>query len=412
MQFREWLSKDELTLFFDKIKSHVIRFIHVEEDNISLSFPKSYEILLQPSFQQPMALAAGTIPLGTSITEATARNKIDRGMSKLSGTWFPQSLSNPNKFKTKFSQNTRNIAKNMGMLFETEVFLYFVAKRFIIRGDKTLQWAESNKQIQLTEISRKTGQEFTSDVSNFVKFHAEDLGGTILIKAKSLIHKCKIDTVEFAGGNLRNMVNYRHTADIVIGCSSCDTCTKSSHSQINYSLKLASESLVRMADMSCQQVYRMLGGENIERFQNNFSQFLPEDIQERVQFVLDELEPLVKKIVKEKPLEKLNYIVNKLISGTKPDNRGIGDVLPAVKNWVLNKATPSFSAGFKQFFDTNESDKEAKAYLKSDSKASYRRTGSRLSMYISNPSTNNMFKIEIQVENTDNNVVFKINNMV
>jgi hypothetical protein len=416
MQFKEWSSSSQSKTndFLKKVVELVLESMRVKENEIIFSFPNyttvasAYDTELEPAAEEPQAmrLAASVKPEPT-LQENWGAHPLGKGhyaWEKLAAAGSPAALAmTPTQvynFKRRFSAHLSSVAKEMGLIFELEIYANLL-KNGIYSSDMSTSDAINKINAYYAGITAKTDSSFTDNVRILIEHHADEVGNTVLAKAKSIL-KCEKLLVKFIGGNQLQMdkTGSRVTSDMSITCGS---------ESLGFSTKLTSESMVRVGDFWIKPMYVLLGGKSIVGFGKKLESLLKDEPSVRV-FVVEVLETLLNKLSNNPP--KLNFVINKILLGSDIEEDGkekISNVIPTVRNYLAGRGGAEFSDKLKQDFvvDPNH---ELKLRIKPNSTVKVKKTAIAVSLNISNPSgtsTGTIIKFEVEADR----VVVKMNNL-
>ena len=234
-------------------------------------------------------------------------------------------------------------------------------------------------------ISTKTDPDFTKQIEVLIQHHSNIVADSIIRKSKEML-SCKNFNLSFEGGtgagarfagNQVDQRGYRKTSDLTISCNK---------GYVGFSTKFTSESDIRVADLWIKSAYVLLGGKDVLGFSSKLKTLKDEPSIRK--FVVDVLEILLNKLAKQPT--RLNFIINRLLSGTEKDEEGgekISNVFPAMRNYLQNKGEADFSDRLKNDFivDPNA---ELKLRIKPKADIQVRKTAVAASIHIISPGGN------------------------
>jgi len=408
MGFRTFLNEEAsleqlMWPWITKVKSYVMNGLRADQSTLSLSFPKNYSILFS-DLNSNSDVATTSMRLVAHVVYEGVANEHPYGKGGLAvkslGSGFSDTLNARQSvnFQRSFSSSIKNIASEMGEIFELELFLFFVEKGLNAEGF-TRSDAINKIQELMTNITRKTTSSvLQNNINQFISKHADSMGESIFQKTTSLL-KCKADTVKFTGGSGASGFSntYRKTADLVLSCSTAD-----GRSELGWSSKFTSETMITIGRFFTSQIYKMLGGKDKE-----FEDIIKTSDQEYVRnYTLTTIESLLRDMSQ----DEIESLINKTMFGSTADKSGVGDTLLAFRNYVRNKGDADWSGGLKLDFNM-ASRKGKKLSLKTDSKIQINRTKLYVSLNIKVPD-GSWNGTTIKFEPTkDNSVNIKMNNL-
>jgi len=268
--FKTWLEAAErnpLDDFYGKIKRHVMASMRPKGGRVGFSFPDNYQSLVtfaEPETislkfpQRPVALAAGTFP--EPVMEQTHAFKKGRGaqaaMKQIvmaDPAWMDWDLFQQ-VVGTKFGE----IAGPLGLIFEVDIFLYFLENMNLRDADEqesvsSINFFRRKKESHIPDVQKALKDPTHLRIALFTsQTHAEDLANDMYSKSASIL-KCQPAEVSFAGGTRRTTggVQREDPADIYLLCG---------QGHLGWSVKFAGQTEVAITDTGPLGAYKMLGG--------------------------------------------------------------------------------------------------------------------------------------------------------
>lgn len=285
MDFKGWLitENENVEQFLNWFGQQVLASTQPGQGFVSIKFPDPNSFFLNarqaPQASQaptaaPMPLAASTRLPGPLLREGLNQDD-PHGKGGLAYTatkhmlpkWSPQQVLN---FKVGLRDNIAKIGRDLGYLFELEIFQYLVQRKKLQpfgENEFTTYGLEDSKQAKsgvLANIARFNGPQLTKQYVQFVQAHAWGVAEQIYQKTVQILEKCRVDYVEFLGSHHGGDVSMgrRDPADIKIGCSEVTRGRKA----IGYSAKFTSESKVHITSQRAESLYELMGGKNSAAF--------------------------------------------------------------------------------------------------------------------------------------------------
>lgn len=413
MDFREWITDIEKELWpvLQRIKLQVLQSVQVENGRVRFSIPP-----LEHFFQQkPLSLAAHTIHQGDIIDEGYKQQhpygKAGLAFKAIDQSRFAQEMTpkQATDFQKGFSSNINRLSKDMGLLFELQIFIYLIDVKRLKPGAKykateNAAWAHEQIQNIVLEIQKKsTSKTVSQKVVQFVAHHAEDMAESIYQTATKLLRGCTVDFVEFAGGQ-HTTTYHRKTADLYLGCSK----SMQNGDKVGFSTKFASETLMVVGEMRVKSAYQFLGGTKANTFEKQLQNI--EDAEEYRQFLLDTIEDLAHKLTENPRI--FSRAINELLFGVEVNDSGrtgIANTIPAFRNYVRNKGKAEFSPALKSDFNINPSATQ-KLSLKPNSEINISRTKAYITINIKSQGGTRT-GTTIRIEPSADGIIFKMNNV-
>lgn len=400
-EFKIWLENSVLDThyvisFLDKIKHSVLNSIKIKDGLASFNFP-SFE-------SQSLSLVAHNKQKGNILSEGYGQQapygKGTLAFKAVQGQVFPD--LNPQQaiaFQKRMQQSPKIIGKEMGLIFELEVYLYLVEVYNIQpRGERGPGWVKTQNIIQYETMKKKTSKTFSDQIMMLIKYHAKELAVSMLKLTQQMLKDCEINFIIFSGGEFfKQHTIHRQTADIIMGCS---------EKSVGHSLKFTSETMPEIAHLWYKQSYVIFGGKKIVTFAKELEEY-EEGSKEQSEFVLDKLEELIRKLVKE-PV-KFNYTINKLLSGVEEETGDVSNTIPAFKNYIRGKGGAGFAPSIRKNFRISYQDGN-KILVKPNSEIGVRRTKSYINIYITASDSNT--PTIIKVESKSGTIIVKMNGLI
>jgi hypothetical protein len=321
MNFKSWfveLSDPYLTQFVQDIKNRILKSIQIGDGFISVRFP----------VDTAMRLVAHTVYEG--IGQEDPYGKGGLAYKAVAGDLPNWDQKNVDQFKSGMQKNIQVIAKEMGLLFELDIFVYLTDyKQLTSVGNKDSFWAYSQKDSIVKSIESKVGKLLARQIIVFLEIHAKDTAEKIYAVSKQKL-PCEPEEVEFRGGQT---AMHADPSDLKIGCKG---------KLLGYSLKFTSETKIHVASISHEQVYSLLGGENPEGFNKEVERLSP-GFKSLKAFVIEELGSLTKNFDPDKFTNLLNYLIS-----------GQSKTIPAISHYIRRKGNVGFSASLLKDFSVSK----------------------------------------------------------
>ncbi|MBT6228240.1 MAG: hypothetical protein HOI47_16465 [Candidatus Scalindua sp.] len=383
VEFKIWLENNDVVSFLDGIKRSVLNSIKMEDGKVSFNFPSSES--------QPIALAANHKPKGNILYEGYGQQgKYGKGtlaFKAVQGQVFPDlDAQQADMFQKRMQQSPKVVGKEMGLLFELEVYLYLVEiSNLQPRGERGPGWVRTQNAVQYETIKKKTSKTLADQLVMLIRHHAKELATSMLKRTQQMLKDCEVNYIVFSGGEFfKTYGTHRQTADMILGCSK---------KSVGHSLKFTSETMPTIAHLWNKQSYIMFGGKKIVTFSDKLKEY-EEGSKEESKFVLDSLEGLIKKLV-DKPV-KLNYVINKLLLGAEETGE-ISNTVPAFRNYIRGKGEAGFAPAIRKNFRISYQDGN-KILIKPNSEIGVRRTKSYINIYITAPDSNTPTIIKVEAK--------------
>lgn len=284
MDFKGWLltEGDDAVLqgFLTWIGQQMLSGIQPGQGEVVVRFPRNYSQYFassrsqapQPQQTTPMALAAHYRPLGLILGESLADEDPHgkgglayRATAHMLPKWNNQQVLD---FKVGLRDNIVRIGKELGLLFEIEIFQYLVKKKKLRPGGEnefttySAEDSQTSKSNILATIAKSVGPSLTKQFVQFVQAHAWTVAEQIFQRTVQILNKCRVDYVEFVGGDGSDFQGRGDPADLRLGCSSA----KKGRASIGYSTKFTSESKVHVTSQRAESLYGLMSGPNPEEF--------------------------------------------------------------------------------------------------------------------------------------------------
>lgn len=353
--FSEWFAgSEELEVFVTNIRNGVLRSIRPGNGYISVSFPKpGGQVGLAPQLR----LAAGVVHTGPLMAEITEKGwKGKTATAALGPALAHWTTGQRGSFEKGMDAGKHSlpslVGKEMGFLFEIEVFIHLLRSYGLKPlGAKDLAYAMGEKTRLEQEIARKLrNQQLAALACEFIEVHAgsgeNGMAGLIYKKSLELIRDCKVDTVEFTGGDV---TAYRarlksDTADLRVGCG---TAMAGGRSDVGFSLKAVTETQIEVRSFSIGRALMLLGGSSTaaKKLQSVLQNPLFDE-KDKQQEILRVYEKTAARNYQNKP-QKLARLLELLVTGG-------ADTLPAYRMLVRNIGEPGWSGAVEKDFVTGE----------------------------------------------------------
>lgn len=360
MDFRNWLQLEEI---LKAAKQHVLSTLRVEEGFVRFSFPANYTQLVSRPVQQAtapqqqsMALAAGTIHSGEPVNEAREGGTKDVGAMKALQQVADPGWTGPQwkTFQNIVKKKTGDIGQAMGFLFEIEVLLYLMDKKGLfdkdedadvrsraLFGNRRRKYMSQIEQILFDKAESK-------QIIYMVQSHAADLAEQIYMQSKRVL-RCEPDSLRFTGGESAFVAERVDPADIVLFCKK---------SRLGWNIKFTSETKIHIMTATPQSAYRLLGGDDLEKFQADLNSAMQNATEYSYYTdlrlaLIGAMEEVAKERFENNPVA-FTDLLNRLISGKQK-------TIMAPRNW----ASPSmggaqWSANIQKDFITRPTKLEAR----------------------------------------------------
>lgn len=394
-EFKIWLENKDVISFLEGIKRSVLNSIKVENGKASFNFP-----FLE---SQSLALVAHNKQKRNVLSEGYGQQaKFGKGtlaFKAVQGQVFPD--LNPEQadaFQKRMQQSPKVVGKEMGLIFELEVYLYLVEiSNLQPRGERGLGWVRTQNAVQYETVKKKTSKILADQIVMLIRYHAKELATSMLKRTQQMLKDCEVNYIAFSGGEFfKTYGTHRQTADMILGCSK---------KSVGHSLKFTSETMPTIAHLWYKQSYILFGGKKIVTFSDKLKEY-EEGSKEESEFVLDELERLIKNLV-HKPV-KLNYIINKLLLGIKETGE-ISNTIPAFRNYIRGRGEAGFAPTIRKNFRISYQDGN-KILIKPNSEIGVRRTKNYINLYITAPDSNT--PTIIKVESKAGKITIKMSGLI
>ena len=349
MQFKEWMNNGpevELENWFKQFSSAIIHSIQPSEGYISIK--------INSLIKQPQVQTNNPVPSNANLEPVREDKGVGWKGKAAIDNLSPQinwNQSQKNTFKNAMNAGTKSlpalIGKEMGLLFEVDIFLYLVNK-FKLKpiGEKNVDFVSNERARLINEINLKV-KNLTDMVVEFMGVHAQEMGELIYQKTVSLVTECKVNSIEFTGGALngKNLLK-SDTADLRIGCSKY---LEGMRNNIGYSLKATTEPEMEIRHFSPMKAISILGAgpKTKKHIKDIFD--VPETVMhytEKREELIKILEKLAIKNFTNRPV-RFTRLLELLVTGG-------ADTLPAYKNIVRNSGEPGWAGAMQKNFNTNE----------------------------------------------------------
>jgi hypothetical protein len=290
--------------FFDNIKSFILNSSSVKNGYISFKFPNytSQNLVGLPQMSSP-AKFSQLIAASMSYEDAVLMEGIDKCEFALNAVKDKMKISNHTNFVDFINKNIRLVGKEMGLLFEIELFYTLTQNGLNPSGENefltfSVSDAIAQRRNLIQEIKTKSG--INIDILKFVQFHARELAAKLIEKTK-LILKCNPDTVIFTGGSA-DFNSRIDVADIKLGCKA---------KEIGYSTKFTSEKFIHVASVKPSSLYLLLNGPDLKIFLSNIEAYKI-NYKKTKKYVINEIYALLDT---EKSPDKFAYLLNYFLTG-------------------------------------------------------------------------------------------------
>jgi hypothetical protein len=374
MAFKEWMKISNeveyiLDPIFQQIRNLTLQSLRVTaEGRIIVSFPKNLDSMFEID-AAPMRLAAAAQNLGNSIFEGYERFKYGKGTlayKSIANTTYGKALAptDANAIQRALKAHIKNVSKEMGLIFELQVFVYLAKdKKMKVGSQEDAAWAQNEitKNYQLLKV-KVGGQDTAPRIFAFITHHSETMADEIYNKAKALL-KEEPETVTFAGGvTSQDFKIGRQTADLIID-------------KIGFSMKFTSDTIIGLLETTPAGMYQMLGGED-PSFIQNLDSMSEKDM---VSTLTQEYSLLVNDMTKNN--QRFSYFINRVLAGSNPTG-SIPRTYPAFRNYVHNDTAVGFSPAIQKDFDVYGH----KLTVKKDAKIQVRTTETNIVIHIQKDS--------------------------
>jgi len=362
MDFKLWLEYEEygnldseVEFFLDRVKKSTLSSMTMEGGHLTFRFPnysKMYSVPATSPYPQinvrPLALAAHTQYDGPIVSEGIKEKEGGKGRltydAGVEAGFIKPFRANKDvtKFQKALDSKIHLISKDMGLLFETEVFIALITgKKLKPVNGHGLPEAKEIRNHHLEAIkARITNGAVYRRIVVLVRSHGIDLANQIYYRAmqnQTLQKKCQgqITQVEFSGGSSGWGVT--DIADIKIGCDL---------DKMGFATKFTSEAKVAYRSLSAQTMYSILGGSEPSTFEDELKKAMAIDTSEAKQFMIDTYHGLAKQLMAGNPnkfVEFLNYV---LTAGK--------NTFSAARNYTRNMGGAFWSGAMQRDFITSD----------------------------------------------------------
>ena len=346
-----------VSLWFQQMQSRIISSIQPSEGFISVSISS---LIKTPNFASagPIANPSGNVGISGSgaamehFVEVTEKGwKGKAAVSAADELGLGWNVKDSGAFARGMNAGQKSIpamvGKEMGLLFEVEVFIYLV-NTFKLKpiGQKDLAWA-SNESIRLgSVISAKIGVRLGKLVIEFIKAHSgggKGMAPLIHSKAMALVRQCIVNSIEFTGGadgEAGASARLKEdTADLRIGCEDYLTGMRSS---LGFSLKAGTETEVEVRKLGPGRALSILGASDaiIRQIKGI------EDPAMKRQSLITAMNTAATKNYRNNP-KKLASLLDLLVTGGS-------DTIPAYRSLLKPGMGPGFGSAIGRDFNTGE----------------------------------------------------------
>jgi hypothetical protein len=359
MSFRNWIEGEE---FLGRVKSYVLNNARAGRGLVRFRFPQ-YEAMIAQKTQlarqaqqqpglEPVRLAAGVIPKPV-LNEKEGTDKPAGAVKALKAVADPQWPSAKwTAFRSIVSSDLGRIARWMGLLFETEIFIYFLKQKF-----RDVDETAEMRSVQLFDGRRRRYRQAIYQAlenrqqANMVYFvvesNAVDVAQKMIAKTKQML-KCDPKRMRFTGGESEWKSERANPADIILYCGD---------NELGWNIKLTSETKIHMASLSFSGTYKLLGG-SPKRFLSKWRKLTADATNYNYITVyrdamIEILEGMVGDKFEANPKAFVN-LLNTLISGKSGEGRF--KTLPAARHWAsASVGEPGWSGNIQKDFQvTND----------------------------------------------------------
>lgn len=364
LSFNEWVGpQEELQSWVVNYKQAVLRTLRPGQGFVTLSFGVSgLREVTERGWKGPTSTRA----LGSELGHWSSK---ERG-------GFERAMDGGRKSLPSV------VGKEMGLLFEVEVFLYLVETyKLNVVGGRDLTFVSGQKQKVVDAILRKLRNNGLAKlVVDFIGIHARGgsmgMGEMIYRKTLNLIKDCKVDSIEFLGGDAGQYSSRlgSDTADLRIGCSQA----MGTRNNVGYSLKAVTETQVEVRSFSLSRAAKLLGAgkQTIRALKEIMSNPLYDE-REKKDLVLGHLHRVGSKTYAGQP-RKFARLLTLLVTGG-------ADTLPAYRMLVRNSGGPGWSGAIGKDFVAGD---EARLGAKSGSEIEVKQTATYVSLTYMVPGGN------------------------
>lgn len=347
MDFYEYFNQNDapVVAFLNKVADYVLRSMKAGNGFVSFRFPPNYQQLIAPQ-QRPMAIAAHTVHDGEAVTEGIrskegGKGKVTYNSGVEAGTIQPfRAADRASQFQQTFDQKLPAIAKDMGLLFELDVFVALAGLQLETIGEVDVQEARRRRRAHIMTINRIVGETaFSTRITQMVANNANLVANQMIQRARSsrpLLNACegRINKVLFLGGV--GASGKQDFADIRIGCNE--------ESMMGFALKFTTEAKTHYRSLSAVNLYTLMGGKNIEEFKRQVDQAkLAHGDGKKI--ILREIGSLAEQF--EDNPEGFTSLLNAILTGKK-------HIVPVVRNYMRNTGGAGWSVAFQRDFDTTD----------------------------------------------------------
>jgi len=359
MDFKLWLEYEEygdmdteVNSWLEQAKRTVLSSMRMEGGHLVFKFPSYQQATpARPEYPQvsrtsPMALAAHTEHPGKRLAEGFEK---EGGKGKLTyqagvdaGFIKPfRANKDVTKFQKTLDSKIHVISRDMGLLFETEVFIALItAKKLKPVNGHGLAEAKEIRTHHLDAIKgRITNGAVFGRIVALVRNHGIDLANQMYDRAmqnQNLQKKCngQVTEVEFTGGS--SGWGVADIADIKIGCDL---------DKMGFATKFTSEAKIAYRSLIAGTMYSVLGGTNPTEFDAKLKEAMEEGAPAAKQYMIGVYYELASNMDGDpaKFVEFLNYI---LTAGK--------NTFPAARNYTRNTGGANWSVAMQRDFKTSD----------------------------------------------------------
>jgi len=361
MDFKLWLEHEEygnldseVDNWLAQVTRTVLSTMKMEQGHLTFSFP-SYKTTTQnaPAWasmragvERPMALAAHTQHAGPITHEGTdaegGKGKLAYQAGVDAGFIKPfRATKDVTKFQKTLDSKISVISRDMGLLFETEVFISLVtSKKLKPVNGHGLPEAKKVRNKHLEAIrARITNGAIYGRIVALVRNHGVDLANQMYDRAMQNQHLQKscngqITQVEFTGGS--SGWNITDISDIKIGCDL---------DKMGFATKFTSEAKIAYRSLVAGTMYSLLGGTQPTEFADKLKEAMDENPAAAKQFMIGTYYELARDMDGDpaKFVGFLNYI---LTAGN--------NTFPAARNYTRNTGGANWSVAMQRDFQTSD----------------------------------------------------------
>lgn len=358
MTFYEWFNSDltPFQIFLRQIGETVLKSVKPGSNFLSFRFPRyeQFSSILHstPSIGQEPSF----IPVGSAKSLIAAgvapRPVLKEGLEKEGGKGaiiyktavankylkpFKQS-ADVDGFQKVLQKNLQGISREMGLLFEIEIFLNLVLQAKLEPvGDIDDLEAKKIRRTRMQNIIEIVKDQTNGQrIIQMVQGHGVEVAQEMINYTKNnaqVMNACqgKVNQVEFNGGE----EGTGDISDIKIGCGA---------SKVGFSIKFTSESKSRYRGLSPDKVYKLLGGKNVTGFNKKLSNYITEFEKPRI-FIIQQLYELAKDNIENNPQNFTDFL-NLILTNHELN-------MPVVRNYMRATGGADWSPAIRRDFDVS-----------------------------------------------------------